>query len=264
MTPMLRVATDVRFREIPANPLEDGARASCADFWARACRDNPALYDGPILLIREILWVGETCEVSFFQSSFSRYLWARAGGGMPARALFASVVAVTADGMLLAGRMAESTSTPHRVQLPGGNVDRADGSSLSVRTARLAAQRELAEEVGIHVPADELRFTYVKSGGDNGDLGMFFSVALPSVLPEVSRTFAEHLAALAAGRSASEFTELLAFSGDWAPPAIAEPYMVDYMEDIIRAGLRLADGRLSFSALRRYHPAVRAIGVSVQ
>ena len=123
MSSTLRVADSVLFREVSPVVLSSDRIAARDRFWRKACRANPALYDGHILLVSAFEWSADTCEISFFESSFSYFLWARnACLDENCRALFAAVVAITTDGALLAGRMSRSTSTPYRIQLPGGNI----------------------------------------------------------------------------------------------------------------------------------------------
>lgn len=250
MAGMLRVASTVTFREVPAITLDDDSRSECAAFWLHARSQNPALFDGPVMVAADVVWREQACQISFFESTYSRYLWARtARASWAAPALFASVMAVTGDGALLAGRMSASTSTPGRVQLPGGNVERAGAPTLSLASARQTAGRELAEEVGIHVPEGCLRLGHVKTGGDHGDVGIFFCVRLTETLSEVSQAFASHLHSLASAQSTAEFSHLVAFSrSSTSTPVVTAPFVVDYLEDAMRVALGLSAGQIRYAA----------------
>ncbi len=198
MSGLLRSTATVCFREVPERELDAGAKAECAEHWARAQSVNPSLFDGAVLLASDLRWSGSSCEVDFFEGSYSRYHWVRCTGRRYGPgALFASVLATTLEGALLAGCMAETTSTPGRIQLPGGNIERVRREPLDIRTAMASAARELAEEVGIQVDTGELELTHVKSGGDHGDVGLIFSVRLPRAIPHLASVFAQHLQSLA-------------------------------------------------------------------
>jgi 8-oxo-dGTP pyrophosphatase MutT (NUDIX family) len=261
MSTMLRVASAVRFHEVPPRPLLGVLEAEQRAFWARASRENPAMYDGPILVVDRVQWVRGECAVWFFESSFSRYLWARTSGAAQAPALFASVLGKTSDGAVLAGEMSANTSTPHRVQLPGGNIERRADSAVTVDSACSTAARELREELGLNVPVHDLRLTHVKSGGDHGDVGIIFSVDLPDTVRDVIRTFKNHQRALAASSAFIEFSHLVTYSTKFAEPATVPLPSVDYMEDVVRLALGLGDDPVTYCSRRASSEPVVEVGV---
>ena len=124
-------------------------------------------------------------------------------------------------------------------------------------TARSAAARELAEETGIQIVPDRLQLAHVKTGGDHGDLGIFFTAPLEMTLVQAGQLFTSFVA----GQPAAEFSELVAFT--LGPPPTQpsrRPFMVDYMEDVLRAALGLA-GAIFYEPERSCSYAVRQVPV---
>jgi 8-oxo-dGTP pyrophosphatase MutT (NUDIX family) len=259
---MVRVASSVRFHEVTPRPIGVMLDEQRREFWASASKHNPAMYDGQLLVVDGVEWDGTECEVTFYESSFSRYLWARTSGAFHAPALFASVVGMTSDGAVLAGEMSPSTSTPYRVQLPGGNIERSADSAVTVDSARSAAARELREELGLEVPEHDLLLTHVKSGGDHGDVGIFFSVDLSDTVHDVVQTFTQFQRALSNSDAFIEFSRLVTYTTTLSEEAALPPFSVDYMEDVVRLVLGLGDGAVRYCSRRS--PSEQLIEIGVQ
>ncbi|MCP2313906.1 NUDIX hydrolase [Kitasatospora paracochleata] len=213
--------------------------------WQSALAANPNLFDGPIVAARSLSWDGATCRVDWSAGTYSQYLWRRASGPAVgrrfARALFASVLPVTTDGRVVLGRMGAATSTPGRVQLPGGNVDvPPSGALLTEAAVRAEAVRELAEETGLALRPDEVTLWAVKTGGDHGDIGIIFG-APPRDATELRAIFTRHHRQLTLAGGHPEFVSLLAAShhppqNDDPPSNNLRPY-VDYVPELLRAAL---------------------------
>jgi len=156
------------------SPLDDAAIERAHEHWASIQANRPWLFDGPIVAAIVDSHSG-TVTVRWYPSTYSRYL-ARdvACDGGYDRALFASVVVRSSDGLVLFGAMAEATSSPGRVQLPGGNVELASDGSLDEPGIRAEAARELREETGIAVDPGALRLHRVSVGDAYGDVGFLY------------------------------------------------------------------------------------------
>jgi 8-oxo-dGTP pyrophosphatase MutT (NUDIX family) len=255
----------MRFREVPAQQLTRDDERERARFWSRARSDNPALFDGPLLLAADATWEGEICELAYCMGRFSHYLWRRELAEPQlgdARALYVSVMAITADGYLVAGRMAGTTSTPGRIQLPGGNLeaDSRDGIVTSDTARRMAAQ-ELAEETGIKLAPSDLRLTHVKTGGDRGDVGVFFSVNLSETLSAASANFLAHSDALRSDGGFVELAELVALWPQTSSAPSCTPATVDYFDDAVRVSLQLDYAPMRYATPHSRQPGVVTIGV---
>lgn len=209
------------------SPLDDAAIKRAHDHWASIQADQPWLFDGPIVAAV----VDSHCEpvtVRWYPSTYSRYLARNLAGDGDGydRALFASVVVRSSDGLVLFGAMADTTSSPGRVQLPGGNVGLASDGSLDEPGIRAEAARELREETGIAVEPGALRLHRVSVGDAYGDVGFLYRY-------DSELTASELLTAVDGEGEFSRF--VLADPAD--VDATREGHWVDYAEGLL-ASLR--------------------------
>jgi 8-oxo-dGTP pyrophosphatase MutT (NUDIX family) len=212
-------AEAVRFEEVAPIDYRPSELAAISRYWGDRQAQNPSLFNGPLVAARGCRWDGGICTIRWSRANYADYLWRDSPEHAPqdetgrrryARALFVSVLAVTTDERLVFGRMAADTSTPGRVQLPGGNVEPpVDGQRPDLTAVGEHAVLELAEETGLQVAADAAPVWAVKDRGDYGDVGVIFRAEVGSA-EEVQRTFAGHRAALAASGQHAEFVSLVA------------------------------------------------------
>ncbi|MEO7194979.1 MAG: NUDIX hydrolase [Pseudonocardiaceae bacterium] len=242
--------------------------------WKARASANPRLFDGPILAARSVDWDGARCTVRWSRASYAQYLWRYGPEEVVqcrfARALFVSVLAQTADGQVLLGRMAPDTSTPGRVQLPGGNVRPPDeGAPLTAHAVREHAVRELAEETGVELAPSAASLWAVKDLGAFGDVGIMLRADVPAA-GLAHQTFQRHLQGLAAAGQTPEFTCLLSVRRSDGPlrGQVAHPGLpllealsphVDYLPAVLHASLGVGPLTTSESSVvtRGWRPGVR-------
>jgi 8-oxo-dGTP pyrophosphatase MutT (NUDIX family) len=167
--------------------------------WQRLIAANPALFNGPVLLLRER---GITTEpngkrvfrATFFETDYKSFLGFR-DLGFPdpsVRNGFAMAALRTADEAYLLGEMGAHTAVAGQVQFPAGTPDpsdrRGDGVDLDA-----SVLRELHEETGIR--ADQVTvlpgWTLVAVGARIAFMkAMQIDVSAPAVLLHVSRFLA--------------------------------------------------------------------------
>jgi 8-oxo-dGTP pyrophosphatase MutT (NUDIX family) len=130
-------------------------RAAIAAHWRRRTEANPALYNGPVLLLaRGALKPrpdGATrLEGVYFQTNFADFLAWRDFGfpGEPVANAFAMAALKSADGAFLLGEMAPHTANAGRIYFPSGTPDPSDVIGVRVDLAA-SARRELHEETGL-------------------------------------------------------------------------------------------------------------------
>jgi 8-oxo-dGTP pyrophosphatase MutT (NUDIX family) len=129
-------------------------RAEIDAGFAALRRENPALWNGQVLLLHEHAIEGRTLRGSFLQTDYASFrMWH--DWGHPDRSIrdcFAQAVLVASDGALLLGVMAPQTAVPGRIHFPSGTPDPSDIAGDTV-DLQASAWRELAEETGL-TPAD--------------------------------------------------------------------------------------------------------------
>ncbi|MFI2423839.1 NUDIX hydrolase [Streptomyces sp. NPDC018955] len=172
----LFAADRLRLVEAPPPRLSPRDRRAMDDAWDAAVRANPALFDGPVAGCTGLERDARHGLVLTWVRATYRYYVLRKVPGATVRlpSLFVSVAQPADDGRLLIGRPASWTASPGRWQLPGGSVEPPpDGEPLDPAALRRHAARELAEETGIDIPADDLTPWQVTRGA-KGSVGVLF------------------------------------------------------------------------------------------
>lgn len=216
--------------EPPLSPQDAEARDRV---WDMAVRANLALFDGPVVacggLVRTEL---RTLRLSWVRVTYRHYALRRVPGATALPSLFVNVVQPTDDGRVLAVRMSSSTAAPGRWQLPGGSVEPPrNGAVLDELALAGQAARELAEELGVGVVAEDLKL-WVVTRGENGSVGLTY---LAPALPEAALR-ADFSAAVAAERVQGREPELDDIALVRSPAelaALAGPH-ADYLEPVVR------------------------------
>jgi hypothetical protein len=130
----------------------DARRADIDARFAQRQRDNPALWNGRVLLLYEPqlkdgVFTGRYLETDF--ASFDAWRdWGRPPAGI--YDCFGAAAIETADRAFLLGVMASHTARPGRIYFPCGTPDLNDVAGARVDLDR-SVGRELAEETGLGV-----------------------------------------------------------------------------------------------------------------
>lgn len=147
--PCLIETTDLTFTGLP-HPWISGHQSAIDAWWADARRSNPRLWNGATVLFRDARVEDGVLRAEGFAADFASFLYWRDNGRDPAVThITGTSLPVTADGALLAVRMAAHTANPGQVYFPGGSFDTVDdlvGGRLDVPANVV---REMAEETGI-------------------------------------------------------------------------------------------------------------------
>jgi 8-oxo-dGTP pyrophosphatase MutT (NUDIX family) len=143
---------DIRLRSDAWDFVADRAKEIEAN-WRRRVEANPRLYNGKVLLMRDVaLHAGSSggrLEGACFVTDYKIFqAWQDLGQPGDVRNLFALAALRTADGAYLLGEMAAWTANAGRIYFPGGtpDLDDLDGDTLDLDGS---AWRELAEETGL-------------------------------------------------------------------------------------------------------------------
>lgn len=95
--------------------------------WEREVAANPSLFNGLMVFQRELSFDGGHIEGRGHMVPFAAFLhWRRSGRDAGGHHLFAMPVILSADGAVIAIRMAETTANPGRVYSPAGSLDASD------------------------------------------------------------------------------------------------------------------------------------------
>lgn len=169
-------APDLRLVETAPPELTDAQKTAMNGKWEEMTTANPALFDGPVAVCTGVEWTDPGTMVLSWCRATYRLLALRLDPdhAVPAPSLFVSVAQPTNDGHLLVGRMAASTVSSGRWQLPGGTIEPpTDGNGLDADALAGHAARELAEEIGLDVARCDLELWTV-TRGNWGNIGIHF------------------------------------------------------------------------------------------
>ena len=95
--------------------------------WRQEVAANPHLFNGRMVFQRALSFQDGHIEGSAHMAPFASFLyWRRTGRGKGGYHLFAVPMIVSADGAVMAIRMADTTANPGRVYSPAGSLDADD------------------------------------------------------------------------------------------------------------------------------------------
>ncbi|AKH86900.1 NUDIX hydrolase [Streptomyces sp. CNQ-509] len=222
------VLTEAAEPPLPSHDAEARDRV-----WEKAIRANPTLFDGPVVACGGLEWLGSrVLRLSWVRVTYRHYALRCIPGATALPSLFVNVAQPSDDGRVLAARMSPATAAPGRWQLPGGSLEPpGEGEVLNESALVGQAARELAEEVGIHMRAEELKL-WIVTRGENGSVGLTY---LAPTLPEA--TLRAGLASAAEAERAQgrepELDDIALVASPEEVAGLAGPH-ADYLEPIIR------------------------------
>jgi 8-oxo-dGTP pyrophosphatase MutT (NUDIX family) len=227
----------VRSLRFDETPRESAAAYSLLDSrWEECAKDQPALFNGPILACRACEPShGGYIEIAWYETNYAHYLQRVTSAPLvtPARAIFCSVALRPNSGRLLVGQMSNNTSSPGRLQLPGGNVTRGRSGALSSESCAEDACREFEEEVGLMLQPSLLDLWRVKVGGRFDDLGLIYMCNLDMSEHEICAAFEKHVRAERLAGSSPEFQTLMFIDASFLDQGSTYNW-VDYLPSVAR------------------------------
>lgn len=231
---LLTPSDSIGFEETVGVSIE--SQRLLAAWWADFSAGKPALFNGAVLACSscELMPAGEL-RIGWYMTNYAHYMQRAATAPIvaPARAIFCSVALRATSGNLLVGRMARSTSSAGRVQLPGGNITCGQTGVLSVESCADDACTEFREEIGIALRPSQLSLWRVKVGGLFDDVGIIFGCDLNISERDICQAFDAHVQAEREAGANPEFEELLFLGSDYfRRPADGE--WVDYLSLVTR------------------------------
>ncbi|MBC2773143.1 NUDIX hydrolase [Rhizobium sp. AQ_MP] len=131
------------------HPLDTTQVAAISENWEREVSANPALFNGNLILQREIRYSDGHLEARGHVSNFATFLWWRRQPEFAGAChLFGYPVIVSSDGALIAVEMAPHTANPGQVYFAAGSLDMSDIVD-GVCDIEGNMRREVMEETGL-------------------------------------------------------------------------------------------------------------------
>jgi 8-oxo-dGTP pyrophosphatase MutT (NUDIX family) len=199
-------------------PFAEERRSAIDAFFAGLQQENPALWNGRVLLVHRHAFSDGVFAADYFETDYASFMaWRRWAPPSGVRDCFGSAALVSADGAVLLGQMGDHTANPGEIYFPAGTPDPSDIVGGAVDLAA-SVTRELKEETGID--ASELvvepGWTMVAAGQLIAQIKVLRSRDNADVLAaRVGRHLAEEakpeLAGIRFVRSAADFTPAMPF-----------------------------------------------------
>jgi hypothetical protein len=228
----------IAFRQVA---VDNDVSSALAEWWENFAASRPTLFNGPLVACSACaLDEDGTATVAWYATSYAHYLQRGASAPVtdPARSLYCSVVLLSRTGELVIGQMSGTTSSPLRLQLPGGNITLPGPDGLSLAHCIANACEEVKEEVGLTLDEADLRLWRMKTGGAHDDIGIMFLCQLALSNAEISDIFERHKETLRAGGEIPELDRLL-----FVQPAHLSLDAFECVDYLPSVALALADER---------------------
>jgi 8-oxo-dGTP pyrophosphatase MutT (NUDIX family) len=154
---MTRDVTITRVAEVKARfePLDwiwaTQSRDEIAANWQRRLQKTPKMFNGRVLLLRDLQMTPDLCRNTYFEVDYADMLgWMDLGHPDPTIANgFAMGALRGSDGAFICGVMSGDTANGGRVYFPAGTPDRADMQADGTVDLATSLTRELDEETGL-------------------------------------------------------------------------------------------------------------------
>jgi len=224
----LRPVAEVRIALEPGGwPETELHQPEIAAYFAQRQAENPALWNGPILLLRQYSIVDGMLAGSCRQVDYAAFLWWRAQG-FPASFgmtnFFALPALEGADGAFVLGEMAAHTVTSGSLYFPCGTPDLSDVRAGGALDLHGSALREMAEETGLgaqDVAHDHGWFAVID--------GPYLALMRRLVVPETGAALAARIDAFLAGETRPELSGTRVIAQESDLTAAVMPYVVAYI-----------------------------------
>ncbi|OYX13252.1 MAG: hypothetical protein B7Z15_07910 [Rhizobiales bacterium 32-66-8] len=208
-------------------PEAEAQRPAILAHFARRQAENPALFNGQILLLRDYSLSGGVLSGVCREVDFAAFLWWR-DHGFPAGFGMVNVFALPAlegaDGAFVLGEMAAHTVNAGCLYFPCGTPDLSDVTPGGAVDLIGSALREMAEETGLaaHDIAEDAGWVVVEDGP-------YLALMRRLVFAESGAALADRIGRFLAGESRPELsgTHVIACAADFTPAVM--PYVAAYI-----------------------------------
>lgn len=185
---------------------------------------NPHLWNGRIILLRDHVLEDGVLSGTCFETDFAAFNWWRARGinDLCALNIFALAALEGSDGAFVMGEMGDHTASAGAIYFPGGTPDPVDVKH-GILDLRGSALREMEEETGL-----ALRDAREEGGFDLTWDGIYFGLMRRLIFHETGTALAARIRDFLAGQKKPELRDVRVITTEAdLVPAVA-PYVADY------------------------------------
>ncbi|UAC48059.1 hypothetical protein K6959_15970 [Bacillus aquiflavi] len=181
--------------------------------WDEQKKQNSSLHNGVVFTITNMKRTPKELSVTVAKSDYKHYLYTinNKNCEYPCKVIYACAAVITKDRHLVIGRMNTQTSTPGRLQFPGGGIDETDlkGTILDLQGNM---NKEIKEEIGINIHSPSVRSfspKFLKHGGAHDFWVIIFEMLIEYTVGELKTSFSNHNKRLTKLGIQPEFAEIL-------------------------------------------------------
>lgn len=162
--------------------LPEAIKGMINDYWRQLILKGKAFTRGDVFTIRSISETDRSIHIDLFLTDYAHYIATINGilknGSFLCKVIYSAVLIKTNDGYFALGQMGQQTSTPGRIQCPGGGITKEDLTRANTIDIARNAAIELFEETGLRTDSPDyscgLTPKYIKTGGDFDFIGIVF------------------------------------------------------------------------------------------
>lgn len=195
-----------------------------ASHWARRLAEQPRMFDGRVLLMRDMRLEGDVFRAAYFEVGFSAFLTFKETGFPDPEVAngFAMGALRAADGAFVLGVMGPHTANRGRIYFPAGTPDRSDITPDGRVDLAGSVVRELAEETGLEPHEYQVGegWTIVRDGAAAAYMR-------PVALPDDAETVRARLLARIRAQAEPELADIVVARG---PADIDEARMPRFLQ----------------------------------
>lgn len=123
-------------------------------FWKDLIKKNPCLWDGEDVCVQDLKEVEDKIIITCKKTRYSHYLYDEKIGVLDKKykcsCLWGGILLKTKDKYFVLGEMADNTSVPLCLQIPGGGIDKIDLEDGKINIIK-SIERELKEELNLEL-----------------------------------------------------------------------------------------------------------------
>ncbi|MBO6902513.1 MAG: hypothetical protein JJ864_14315 [Rhizobiaceae bacterium] len=203
---------DVRLEKGPS-PFETANREAIERNWEREKKNNPALFNGTVVLLSSLRFAQGRLTGTCHAVSFAAFLyWRGSRGHVSAEHCFAHAMLVSSDNALIAARMGPHTLNAGRVYFAAGSFEPGDFRNGRVDIHHNMV-REVAEETGLDISNAPQAAGYLGYSSDAGT-----AIFRRYDLSETAERIAERVRRFVASEADPEISEPVIIRGGAEPP----------------------------------------------